>query len=749
MAATLRPGQQQMAHWRGGLLAVSAVPGAGKSTGMARAAAIAIARFRLTPRRQLVVVTFTRAAAAALKAKIRTTLGELGLPIQGFTVLTLHGLAFQIASGVAGPSTLPREAALVTPDRSHRLIRTCVDRWMSKHPGLLQILLEGTGFDGEEAERLRRQSVLRTEVLPAIATVVVREAKSSGLTPEDLERLAAGDLAPHAESSTGPEQRLDCGLAVAAGMYREYEALLRETGAIDYDDGIWAALRALADPEVRRWWQARTFAVFEDEAQDSSPLQSRLIETLVVENLIRVGDPNQAINSTFTPADPAFFRAFCEKCHAQGRLAHMDRSGRSSPVIIAAANFLVEWANREIDPAPFLPQAIQPVGSNDPQPKANPAPIAGGVELARPADIHESVAQIGRRSRQLLAGDPSLAVAVLVRTNEQGRFVAKSLGELHGDRLPVLEVGAKERRSHVPGELLSLLQWMARPHSGDRLKAALRVLTERKLIPTQDLDRLAALPEQFLYPGPLDPPLEPEALAARRFCVSLLTAHCHLPHPQLLSFLALALQYDRTELATADKLAGELAQRGRGDRRPTVTLEHLAEIVASESFEPVDAEPSDDSPYTRPGQVTVITMHKAKGLEWDVVFIPFLQETSLPGQLRAPLHMQFLGEFDLAECVRTQVRYCSARLTPPSLPGPGDLPELPRAWQVAGQLKTAEEYRLLYVAMTRAKRLLWLAAERSAPFSWNKPDNLQNLRPTPAFLALEQYRAGRQSRPTA
>jgi Mrp family chromosome partitioning ATPase len=50
----LRAGQQALADWSGGPLAVSAVPGAGKSTGMAAAAAIAIARYGLNAKRQLV-----------------------------------------------------------------------------------------------------------------------------------------------------------------------------------------------------------------------------------------------------------------------------------------------------------------------------------------------------------------------------------------------------------------------------------------------------------------------------------------------------------------------------------------------------------------------------------------------------------------------------------------------------------------------------------------------------------------------
>jgi DNA helicase II / ATP-dependent DNA helicase PcrA len=131
----LRLGQQQMADWEKGKLAVSAVPGAGKSTGMAAAAAVAIARqydnaassLRNT-RRQLVVVTFTRSAAANIKAKIRWYLREqLSLPPTGFVVQTLHGLALNIATRHPDLSGLQLdEVTLITPNQTHRLVRNAV-----------------------------------------------------------------------------------------------------------------------------------------------------------------------------------------------------------------------------------------------------------------------------------------------------------------------------------------------------------------------------------------------------------------------------------------------------------------------------------------------------------------------------------------------------------------------------------------------------------------------------------------------
>jgi DNA helicase II / ATP-dependent DNA helicase PcrA len=108
-------------------------------------------------------------------------------------------------------------------------------------------LIEGAQFDGEETEQLRRQSVLRTEVLPSLAHTVIREAKSSGLLPAQVMDLAQS-LEP--QSMPGDVEDYDM-LTIAAGLYDRYQALLQERGWIDYDDMILAALRTLADPDSR------------------------------------------------------------------------------------------------------------------------------------------------------------------------------------------------------------------------------------------------------------------------------------------------------------------------------------------------------------------------------------------------------------------------------------------------------------------------------------------------------------------
>ncbi len=782
---SLRPGQHRMADWQGGTLAISAVPGSGKSTGMAIAAAILLAEryfasrsvggweeeiefLPTEPQGQLLLVTFTRSAVANLKTKIRQYLRDLGLPPQGFMVQTLHGLALHIATRHPELSGLDFERLmLISPNQSSRLIRASVEDWIKAHPKTYQNLVEGRQFDGEETERLRRQSILRTEVLPDLAQIAIHEAKSSGLLATDLRHLAETSWV----TGDAPDYSV---LTIAAGLYERYQSLLQQRGFIDYDDMILAALHVLQDGAVRQFWQRQFQAVFEDEAQDSSPLQTRLLQILAAPpsasvnpplNLVRVGDPNQAINSTFTPADPIFFAQFCATCQQTGQLAEMDQAGRSSPIILQAANFMLDWVNQhyaarqrqewrrsqlrlpgsplpEFEPPPpelnlpFRPQHIHPVGASDPQPDANPEPEGAGLEVRFPPDVHQTVNLIGQRVAQLLSQEPEARAAVLVRENRQGRYITELLRhpEQHGISvnlselgIAIYDVGEQDRHSHVPSEMLAMLQFLDRPHSPDYLKAALQLLLDRQLIPTQDLTQLTSLPEQFLYPSPLDPPLTEPQLQARRYCTGLLKARVELPHYQLIPFVALTLQYEQAELATADKLAHRITLQTTGDSSLSATLDALHEIVRSERFEPVETD-DPESRYVQPGQLTIITMHKAKGLDWDFVFIPFLHEHQIPGSLRVRSQAQFLGDFNLSEIARVQIRA--------HLHGEDRIPDAVAAWNRAAALKISEEYRLLYVAMTRARRLLWMSAAHRAPFTWSKPDNLDQRAPCPVLPAL-------------
>ncbi|NJR32061.1 MAG: ATP-dependent helicase, partial [Chamaesiphon sp. CSU_1_12] len=440
----------------------------------------------------------------------------------------------------------------------------------------------------------------------------------------------------------------------------------------------------------------------------------------------------------------------CHECSQIGdldspRLEKMEQAGRSTQIIMDAANFVLDWGNKFLQPptqfsersthdkaeteSVFWLQTIRPVSPGDAQP--NPIAQDGGVELHTPSDVYESVRSIEQRLTTLFKANPTANAAILVRENRQAKFIFDRLADwkrLHPE-IKLFEAGEGDRTSKIPGELLVLFQFITRPHSSEYLKATLKVLLERKLIDAQDLDALAVFPERFLYPSILEIPQSPAVRRAREICCELLRSRLTLPHYQLISYLADRLNYQSSELATADKLADRIALQTYGRGSIYTTIEVLQEIVTTEGFENIDD--GSESRYTASGQVTIITMHKAKGLDWDYVFIPFLSD-KIPGQLWTPQGAKFYGDFTLAEVARAKIR---AHLHHQSLPTPRD------AWELANYLKQGEDLRLLYVAITRAKKIIMVGIRAASTilwnrFNWQQGDRLQDSKPSPLFLAL-------------
>jgi DNA helicase II / ATP-dependent DNA helicase PcrA len=102
-----------------------------------------------------------------------------------------------------------------------------------------------------------------------------------------------------------------------------------------------------------------------------------------------------------------------------------------------------------------------------------------------------------------------------------------------------------------------------------------------------------------------------------------------------------------------------------------------------------------------------------------------------------PPQAKFLGDFALADVARAQIR---------AMVHGKKIPDRPLAWRRAMALKAAEEFRLLYVGMTRAKQLLWMASARQAPFSWGNLENLDDRPACPVVMALmRQFPEAQQS----
>jgi DNA helicase-2/ATP-dependent DNA helicase PcrA len=733
-----RPHQLQVLQYRRGRMGVNAVPGSGKTWTLSRLAANLIAAQVLGDDQEALVVTLTNSAVENFASRIDGFLrGQPagGYLLPSYRVRTLHGLAHDIVRERPALVGLADNFQIIDERLAEEIRSDVAGAWLRSHPFGLDGYLDPDLEDGRR-EFVRRDQL--PQLLGELAEAVIRSAKDMRLTPERL------------------RQRLDqlpVSLPLAelgASLYTDYQRALAYRGAVDFDDLIRLALEALeGEPDFLARLQRRWPYILEDEAQDSSQLQEQILRLLAGPdgNWVRVGDPNQAIFETFTTANPRYLREFLADPFVEVR--ELPNSGRSTASIIRLANYLIAWTQAEHPLAEardaLAPPWIEPTPPGDPQP--NPPDQPAEVRLVtRKYTPEEEVQAIVDSLERWLPANPGQTVAVLAPRNERA---FKLVEELNRRRI---EYHDGLLRSTTPtrktaGALSHVLRYLADPQSPPKLAKVYQVWRREDLEDEQAQSavnqgvewlRKCRQVEDYLWPGyagdwldqlPADPQSQAD-LAAFRPVVQRWQQAIRLPVDQLVLTLAQDLFSDPAELALAHKLAVLLRRAADGHpqwRLPELHAE-LTVIARNERrFLGFDKDETGFDPDRYTGIVVVATMHKAKGLEWDRVYLMSVNNYDFPsgmGYDRYIAEKWYLRQgLNLEAEARAQLQ---AALS-------GD----PYAWYAEGAATwqarldyVRERLRLLYVGITRARR------ELVATYNTGRRGDAQ---PALALVALQSF----------
>ena len=637
----LTDAQREAVTHPGGPLLIVAGAGTGKTRTL-------VARFRwlveqgAAPER-ILCLTFSTAAADEFRARLEDALSG---PYEELSVSTVHGFCARVLRDEALAAGLDPFTVPVTP----------ADR--------LAMLLEHV-----EALPLRRHD-FQGNPAALLASFVQRidRLKDELVTCADYAQWAA-DVP---DDERGARER------EFAEVYREHDRLLAEAGTLDFGDLLLQTQRLLeGSAEVRERVAGQFDHLLVDEFQDTNYAQGALTELLAQRhgNLTVVGDDDQAIYR-FRGASTKNIRDF-EAAHPDATVVRLERCFRSRQRILDAAAAVVE-------------------ANEDRVPKRLSGPEGGDVEFWRCGNDRAQAQSVAADIERLIAreGVAPESVCVLVRSvRREGQAVAVALEER---AVPHRIVGAAAffQRAEIR-DVLAWLRLLADPgDAGAVVRALARPPVELRSIDLARCVQISRRRKLDLVSGAVaateSPQIPPEARDRilrflklyRSTAAALDTTRPDLFVHRLIERLGLrrqqlfAAQADVVErlvnLARFSELAAAYVRRA-----PQATPREFARYIAAVADAGLREE--EAMAVTEPHAVSVMTMHAAKGLEFDHVYVLGLHSARMPGTRRRVVEP--IPDELLAEAV------------------PAD----DRAAHVA------EMRRLLHVAMTRARNRLVLA----------------------------------------
>jgi DNA helicase-2/ATP-dependent DNA helicase PcrA len=675
--------RKAVTHGTGPLLIVAGA-GTGKTTVITRRIAWLIAEKRARPS-EILALTFTDRAAMEMTERVDR------LVPYGYTdtvISTFHAFGDRLLRDYA--------LELGLSDRTTVLSRAEQVIFLREH--LFDLPLERFRPLGDP-----------TRFLNALVTLISR-ARDEDVTPEDYLAVAR-DLVLKAGAADDPALVEEAGRQVElATSYAAYERLMRAEDRIDFGDQVGMALRLLREhPAARAREQERYRYILVDEFQDTNHTQFELVKLLAggpTANVTVVGDDDQSIYR-FRGAALSNILGFREAYPRAARVVLTDNFRSRQSILDGAHRLIVQNNPHRLEAREGLDKRLRARTRF-----GRPEPAAGPIELlAWDTGSAEADAVAERIAAAMRAGRRAGEHAILVRTNRDADPFLRALnmagvpwrfsGTAGLYRQPEVRVLISFLRAvNDPGDSVSCYDLATSEIFGLRasdVTVALNAATRRR-IPLEAALRQAVA-------DPAGAPFGKRSVASAERLLASLDQHRGMSAERttgelLYHFLsatgwlarlaAEARESGEERLANVARLF-EIVRRQsallRDDRLPFLVaqLDTLIEAGDDPSTSDVDLDEGD--------AVHVLTYHKAKGLEFPVVYMVGLADDRFPTRSRG-------DQFSLPDSL---------------LPEP--MPD--------GDHHLAEERRLFYVGMTRAQEALVLswardyggrAARRMSPF---------------------------------
>jgi DNA helicase-2/ATP-dependent DNA helicase PcrA len=573
----LNPQQREAAAHVDGPLLILAGAGSGKTRVITHRIAHLIHSHGI-PAWSILAVTFTNKASEEMRSRIEALLAKAG------------------ASGSPGVSTFHSFCV--------RLLRREGDKLAAIRPNFTR---QFTIYDDDDQLAIIKQAF-----------------RSLGLDDKFMQYRAALSRISHAKNHKQTPQDFykdttDPKMSRLAVIFERYENRLRESNALDFDDLLLETVRLLRhDAGVRDAYNKRIRYLMIDEYQDTNRSQYELVRLLTEQhsNVVVVGDEDQSIYG-WRGADIKNILDF-ERDYPNTKVVRLEQNYRSTKNILEGASAVV--SNNKARKGKWL---WTDSGTGEP------------IQLYDAPDSENEALFIADTIERLLARDPKDKVAVLYRTNFQSRPIEEALrrygrkyivvgGFSFYQRAEIKDVLAYLKAASSPMDSISLLRIINVPARGIG-KTTVEQIEQYAL--SNNLSMWSAL-ERMLDERAFSTRAEAALAAFRRLMEELNAESQKRPVDQLIRLILDRTGYQKmleaepspeTESRVSNLMELLNAAVDAAERGESVSdfLDHAALVS--------DADDVDTS-----AQVSLLTIHNAKGLEFPIVFLAGMEEGLFP-----------------------------------------------------------------------------------------------------------------------
>ena len=616
---TPRPDQQAVLDYKGGKMAVSATAGSGKTTIMLLLVDKILNGeiLKNVEANEIFVLTFMESAARNFKERIKAKYPNLKeLP----NISTIHGLALRIIKENNNFSKL------------------------------------GLDDDFEIIDEIKRTATIN-EIVYSVGLPVEKASLYDSMISAYKNELAQDE---NFKTDNKP----------FLSVFENYQKRLKEENLIDYDDLLLLSLKLLRqNKDVLSYYQNLAKVIIEDEAQDSSYIQQNLILLLAgkFNNIIRCGDINQAITSTFTNSDVEGFRNYMKT----SALVEMDRCQRCATGVLDCANATVEYAKKQGIEA-FSTLFMKPVENKNIVDKNAVSDFVFENEEEEKKFVIEKI-------QEILKQDKKATIGLLLRSN----FAIEKWDKIFKNySLKTFKNQDCLINNPVFKVTLLILEYIKDPYDLKLTKNLIKTLFEMGFYDYETLKYV----EDLKIPLFLDNNLDIQFV----WDMNYFLYKNHYSIYELVQEIGESYFEDSNNKENIPLVSIIVHKIFQTQKTFEKTVAKLREIQYKNNFANIkffNNENKEDKTST----IQIMTLHKSKGDEFDYVFIPELTQDNLcltPSELK----------------LKENTKFCQ---------------KIKKIKKTDEELQTEiveENYRLIYVGITRAKKKLYLTTSNTYKF---------------------------------